>query len=89
MTEMEIERLAKIVAENIKNDSVTLAQANKLISLVMKKAEEMGVKAVVAVSDRHANPLSVQCMDDAYIASYDIAVNKVFTSVSVSYLRLP
>lgn len=86
MTEMEIERLAKIVAENIKNDSVTLAQANKLISLVMKKAEEMGVKAVVAVSDRHANPLSVQCMDDAYIASYDIALNKAYT---VTALKMP
>ena len=86
MTEMEIERLAKIVAENIKNDSVTLAQANKLISAVMKKAEEMGVKAVVAVSDRHANPLSVQCMDDAYIASYDIALNKAYT---VTALKMP
>ena len=83
MTEMEIERLAKIVADNIKNDSVTLAQANKLISLVMKKAEEMGVKAVVAVSDRHSNPISIQCMDDAYIASYDIAVNKAYTSVAI------
>lgn len=86
MTEMEIERLAKIVADNIKNDSVTLAQANKLISLVMKKAEEMGVKAVVAVSDRHSNPISIQCMDDAYIASYDIALNKAYT---VTALKMP
>ena len=86
MTEMEIEKLAKIVADNIKKDSVTLAQANKLISLVMKKAEEMGVKAVVAVADRHANPISVQCMDDAYIASYDIAVNKAYT---VTALKMP
>ena len=86
MTEMEIEKLAKIVADNIKNDSVTLAQANKLIALVMKKAEEMGVKAVVAVADRHANPISVQCMDDAYIASYDIALNQAYT---VTALKMP
>ncbi len=86
MTEMEIERLAKIVAENIKNDSVTLAQANKLISSVMKKAEEMGVKAVVAVSDRHSNPVSIQCMEDSYIASYDIALNKAYT---VTALKMP
>ena len=86
MTEMEIEKLAKIGADNIKNDSVTLAQANKLIALVMKKAEEMGVKAVVAVADRHANPISVQCMDDAYIASYDIALNKAYT---VTALKMP
>lgn len=83
---MEIERLAKIVAENIKNDSVTLAQANKLISSVMKKAEEMGVKAVVAVSDRHSNPVSIQCMEDSYIASYDIALNKAYT---VTALKMP
>ena len=86
MTEMEMEKLAKLVADNVKNDSITLAQANKLISQVMKKAEEMGVKAVVAVADRHTNPLSIQCMDDAYVASYDIALNKAYT---VTALKMP
>ena len=43
----------------------------------------MGVKAVVAISNRAANPVLVESMDDAYIASYDIAVQKAFTVVSL------
>ena len=54
---------------------ITLAAAKELISAVEKKAAEMGVKAVVAVSDAGGNVVAVECMDDAYIASYDIAVN--------------
>ena len=46
----------------------------------------MGVKAVVAVADKHTNPVSIQCMDDAYVASYDIAINKAYT---VTALKMP
>ncbi len=86
MTENEITKIAKTIADSIKSDSITLKEANKLIASVMNKAEEMGVKAVVAVADRHSNPLSIQCMDDAYIASYDIALNKAYT---VTALKMP
>ena len=65
---------------------MTLAAAKELIAAVEKKAAEMGVKAVVAVSDAGGNVIAVECMDDAYIASYDIAVNKAFTVVS---LKMP
>lgn len=63
--------------------NMTLSVARKLISAVEAKAEEMGVKAVVAVSDRGGNTVAVECMDDSYIASYDIAVNKAFTCVAL------
>ncbi len=63
--------------------NMTLKVARKLIAAVEAKAEEMGVKAVVAVSDRGGNTIAVECMDDAYIASYDIAVNKAFTCVAL------
>ena len=86
LTENEITKIAKTIADSIKSDSITLKEANKLIAAVMNKAEEMGVKAVVAVADRHSNPLSIQCMDDAYIASYDIALNKAYT---VTALKMP
>lgn len=65
---------------------MTLAAAKELIAAVEKKAAEMGVKAVVAVSDAGGNVIAVECMDDAFIASYDIAVNKAFTVVS---LKMP
>jgi uncharacterized protein GlcG (DUF336 family) len=57
-----------------------------LAEAVRKKASEIGVKAVVAIADRGANPVLVQCMDDSYIASYDIALNKAYTSVA---LKMP
>lgn len=62
---------------------ITLAEARNLSEQVRKKAAEMGVKAVVAVSNRSAHPILVECMDDAYIASYDVAVSKAFTVVSL------
>ena len=37
----------------------------------------------MAISGKAGHPVSVQCMDDSYIASYDIAVQKAFTSVSL------
>ncbi len=65
---------------------MTLEAAKKTIEAVEKKAKEMGVKAVTAIADAGGNPIAVECMDDAYIASYDIAVNKAFTVVS---LKMP
>lgn len=62
---------------------ITLALANRLIEAVQKKASEQGVRVVVAVADAGGNPVSVQSMDDAYLASYDIAVNKAYTSVAL------
>lgn len=64
-------------------ENVTLEMARKLIYKVEEKAAEMGVKAVVAVSDASARIVAVECMDDAYIASYDVAVNKTFTCASL------
>ena len=86
MTEQEIARLVGNIVDGISSENISLTQANKLIKAVRERATEMGVRAVVAVADRHTNPVSVQCMDDAYIASYDIAVNKAYT---VTALKMP
>ncbi len=67
-------------------DKMTLELALLLTEKVKAKAREMGVKAVVAVTDDGANPISIQSMDDAYIASYDIALNKAYTVVA---LKMP
>ncbi len=63
--------------------SINLEQANALIACVLEKAKQSGVNAVAAVSDFSGNPVSVQCMDSSFIASYDIALNKAFTSVAL------
>ncbi len=67
-------------------EKMTLSAAKKTIEAVEKKAAEMGVKAVVALSDAGGNPVAVECMDDAFLASYDIAVNKAYTVVA---LKMP
>ncbi|MGN1122038.1 MAG: heme-binding protein [Eubacteriales bacterium] len=65
---------------------MTLAAAKQLIGAVQGKAAEMGVKAVTAVCDAGGNLIAVERMDDAFIASIDIAVNKAFT---VTALKMP
>ncbi len=64
-------------------DEMTLELANALSEYVKIKASEMGVNAVVAVTNSGGNPVTVQCMDDSYIASYDIALNKAYTVVAL------
>ena len=86
MTEKEIASLVGTIIESIPSDSISLKKANSLISAVLKRAKEMGVKAVAAVANKHTNPVAVQCMDDSYVASYDIALNKAFT---VTALKMP
>ena len=66
-----------------KMDSISLDMANLLIEKVKAKAKEMKVNAVVAVSSSAGRPISIQCMEDSFIASYDIALKKTFTSVSL------
>ena len=85
MTEQEIKRLVAEVVGNLKGE-ITLELALKLTDEVKKRADEMGVKAVIAVSNAAGNPVSVQCMEDSYVASYDIAVNKAYT---VAALKMP
>ena len=62
---------------------MTLALAKSLIEKVEQKAKEIGLAAVIAVSDQAGRLQAVHVMDDAFIASYDIAVNKTFTSAGL------
>ena len=63
--------------------SFGLKEAKKIAAKVQQKAKEMGLNIVVAVSDRGARPSLIECMDDAYIASYDVALNKAYTVVAL------
>ncbi len=78
-----MQEIVKEVINSMAPASINLKQARHLIHRVEQEAEKIGVKAVVAVADSGANTIAVECMDDSYIASYDIAVNKAFTCVSL------
>ena len=87
MNEKELTGIVDAVVRNMADVSnMTLDMALALADAVRKKASEIGVKTVVAIADRGAHPVLVQCMDDSYIASYDIALNKAYTCVS---LKMP
>lgn len=58
---------------------MNLKTANALIGRVQEKAKEMGIPVVAAVSDKAGRPVAVQCMDGAYIGSFDVALNKTYT----------
>lgn len=82
MKEMESHHAAGHVCK-CKKHRMTLELANALIERVKERAAQMGINVVIAVADASGRPVAVQSMDDAYIASFDIAVNKAFTSASL------
>ncbi len=89
MKQFDAEQISKIVETVLSSassrtlDNMTLELAETVIKAVEKKASEIGVKAVIAVSNRGANPVAVHCMDDSYIASYDVAFQKAYTVVAL------
>ncbi|MBR6694208.1 MAG: heme-binding protein [Clostridia bacterium] len=87
MDEKTINSIVDTVVESMKPQTdMTLSAARRLSEKVRAKAKEMGVNAVVAISNKGANPVLVECMDESYIASYDIAFGKAYTVVS---LKMP
>ena len=62
---------------------VTLRMAVRLIEGIEAEAARMGVNAVIAVVNKGGRPVAVHCMDESYIASYDIALNKAYTCAAL------
>ncbi len=62
---------------------MTLDTAKRLIEKVEDKARDVGIAVIIAVADKAARPVAIHCMDDAYIASFDIALNKAYTSAGL------
>ncbi len=78
MDEKTLHSIADVVVRRV-TGKLTLEDARRLSAAVRAEAARIGVNAVVAISDRAGRPILVECMDDAYIASYDIALNKAYT----------
>jgi len=81
MNQESIDQIVNNVINEITNKKmITLKKAAALIRKVETEAAKMGIAVVIAVSDASARPVAVHCMDGAYIGSFDIALNKTFTS---------
>lgn len=68
------------------NQDLTLDIVKEMIDQIEQKAKELKLNVVIAVVNQYAHPIAVHCMDNAFLASYDIALNKAFTSTA---LKMP
>ncbi len=82
MNSSQITEIVKNVIMQQKQD-MSLELAKTLAQRVEERAVQMGVKAVIVVMNSGANPVLVHCMDDSFIASYDVAFNKAYTVVGL------
>jgi len=90
MHNTDISKIVDAVATEMKTNkaiinqsTISLALAKRIAKRIEDKASEMGVRAVVSICSAGARPVLTECMDDSYIASFDVAFNKAFTSVSL------
>ncbi|MBQ8726517.1 MAG: cob(I)yrinic acid a,c-diamide adenosyltransferase [Clostridia bacterium] len=82
--EKDVERIYKEVLKRVSmGKEITLEKARALSQRVREKAEEIGLNAVVAISNSQGRPILVEVMDDAYLVSFDVAIKKAYTSSAV------
>jgi uncharacterized protein GlcG (DUF336 family) len=62
---------------------VTLDVAKELVSAAEEEADEIDVPMCIAVMNEGANLVAFHRMDDALLASVNIAQNKAYTAVSL------
>ena len=60
--------------------SITLAQAEKMISVAQEKSVEIDTKMNIAVVDAGANLVAFSRMDGAWLGSLDISIKKAKTA---------
>lgn len=67
-------------------NKITLELAKKIIAGAEEEATKLGISMVISVVDDGGNLVAIHRMDDAWLASIDIAQNKAWTSVA---LKMP
>lgn len=67
-------------------NKITLDLAKEIIAGAEEEANKIGVSMVISVVDDGGNLIAIHRMDDAWLASIDIAQNKAWTSVA---LKMP
>ena len=65
---------------------LNLNEAKTLIEAAEQESQNLGVSMVISIMDEGGNLIATHRMDDAWLASVDIAQNKAWTSVA---LKMP
>lgn len=76
-----ITKIADSVQAALKGSQMTLDHALALIAKVKEKAKKQNLSVVIAVTDSAGHPIAVECMDQSYYGSYDVALHKAYTSI--------
>ena len=63
-------------------ETITLEEAQNVIQAAQQRAQEMGQPMNIAVMDNGNNLKAFARMEDAWLGSIDIAIDKAYTSVS-------
>jgi cob(I)alamin adenosyltransferase len=82
------EEITKKVKESLKDEQLScgkekvlnLERAKILLHKIEKKATDIGLPVVIAIANQWGSIIAVHFMDGALPGSYDIAVNKAYTS---------
>lgn len=64
-------------------ESVTLAEAQDIVAAAKEKAREIGQPMNIAVAEIGGNLKAFARMEQAWLASIDIAIDKAFTAASL------
>lgn len=63
--------------------TIPLAVAKQMLEAAEQKAEELGERMVIAVTNAEGNLIALHRMDDAKLVSVNIAKNKAYTAAAV------
>lgn len=88
MDEAYVQSIVKEILNNISIPKMNLSKAISLTEKIKEKANKMGLSVVIAIANEAGIPISVQCMDNSYIASYDVALKKSYTVVALKMSTL-
>lgn len=75
--------VASMISSEAKITKLGLQEAKQLLEAVERKAEEIGLAAVMAVADASGNIIAMHFMDGAYPISYDVATKKAYTAAAI------
>jgi ATP:cob(I)alamin adenosyltransferase len=65
------------------NNRINLEDTKKLMRMIEEEAKKRGLNVVIAVCNPEGNPIAVHAMDGSFLASFDVAMKKAYTSVAV------
>ena len=83
--EISTEQVADSVQGTFSRPTISTALAGRLIERAQKKAEELGVPAVIAVLDESGVVKALSRMDGAPLLSVQIAQDKAYTAAGTGF----